>query len=151
MVGDCLHPYIVSRQIRAEHMDISIYGASTKPRPVYEQIKRRIGESHMSNPNWRPNWLEQWGHRVPKSLEVRKPETELRTEKETQEFIEKPLRDRGVARAATPSVRITAESIVLPKEVLRDPEFRRRGVCPKEILREHGFWRRLFEWIKKYV
>jgi|SRR6266478_2022531 len=101
-----------------------------------------------SNPNWRPNWLEQWGHRVPKHLEVRKPtETELRTEKETQEFIEKALRDRR--GAAKPWVRRTSDSIVLPKEVLRDPGFRRRVVFPKEILREQGFWRRLFGWIKK--
>ncbi len=56
----------------------------------------------MSNPNWRPNWLERWGFRVPDPLEFTEPsEEKLRDEKETQELVEKALADRREAGIGT--------------------------------------------------
>ena len=49
----------------------------------------------MSNQNWRPNWLERWGFRVPGPLEFTEPsEEKLRCEKETQELVEKAVQER---------------------------------------------------------
>ncbi len=50
MVGDALHPHIVAREIKAQHMEMMIYAASRglgevhEAAPAYEQIKRKIGE-----------------------------------------------------------------------------------------------------------
>lgn len=50
MVGDILHPYIVSREIKAQHLEMSIWAAQRglgevhEAAPAYEAIKRKIGE-----------------------------------------------------------------------------------------------------------
>jgi hypothetical protein len=41
MVGDCLHPHIVSKQIKAEHIEPSLYGAA-----------RGVGEPHEAAPEY---------------------------------------------------------------------------------------------------